>query len=86
MVFSKYSTWQPGAIVFRRYAEAMVFRLARQPVLPIPEWISLVEFPPHCVLGYRSKDHWIPRFMKGNAMAMLTRKRVARRRVAKDIL
>jgi hypothetical protein len=24
--------------------------------------------------------------MKGNAMAMLTRKRVARRRVAKDIL
>lgn len=78
MVLSKNSTRQPSGTEMSWYAEATLFKSARQPVLPMPEWVSLS--PKQVFVGKRSKDHWcvVSRRACGNAFDVVRRSAIAR--------
>lgn len=89
MVLSKNSIWHPSATVFNRYAEATLWRFARQPVLPMPAWRSPVWL--HCGVGKRSKDHWMSRCWRGEAAAAARKRaravmKVGRANILKNVL
>lgn len=75
IVLSKNSMRHPSATVFKVYAEATPFKSARQPVLPLPAWSSLV--PLQVFVGYRSNDHWISRGKRGKAVVVVVKRSAA---------
>lgn len=74
-MLSKNSMRHPSATVFKVYAEATPFKSARQPVLPLPAWSSLM--PLQAVVGYRSKDHWMSRGKRGKAVVVVVKRNAA---------